>query len=188
MKYKVIEDKILNLNISPTEYEIYCSHILKSQMLPGFTDAENVTIEHNKIIEKNNQRYQFDIYCKFSIGELAVILIAGECKRHKNKISREKLQAFRQKLTDAGIHKGIFFSTSGYQSGAITYANDNNMALCQLTTKNDMNIYSFSRNEIPNALIGAWIYIVDNEAICKPIYPAVTNYFVDWANNGKCFK
>ncbi len=188
MDYKIIEDKVLDLDISPYDYEIYCMELLKRQMLPGFTDAEDVIIEHNKIIEKDEQRYQFDIYCKFSIGKLAVILLAGECKRYKNKVAREKIQAFRQKLTDAGIHKGVFFSTSGYQSGAITYAQNNNIALCQFTTKKDLNIFSFSKNEMPNSIIGAWVYNLGNESNCRPIYPDATNRFVDWVADSNNFK
>lgn len=190
MEYEMIEDKVLDnvIELSPTDYEKFCVNILRNQMTPGFTSAESLIVEHHKIIKKDEQKYEFDIYCQFTVGNMATIKMAGECKRHSNKVPREKLQAFRQKMTDAGIHKGIFFSTSGFQSGAITYAKNNGIALCQLTSENDMNIITHSIEKKAISVIGAWVYEEDGKHVCRPAMPEVTNRFVDWAIDKEIFR
>ena len=107
--------------ISPTEFERYCYNILNS-----YAENENLkdfTISHNKKIESHDGIYQIDIYAEFTAINVKFRVIA-ECKRYTYPIEREKIVILADKVQSLGAQKGIFISTSGFQSGAITYAKE----------------------------------------------------------------
>lgn len=51
------------------------------------------------------------------------ILIAIECKDHKNAIKAESVEAFRTKLDDIGADRGVMVASNDYQKGAVEVAN-----------------------------------------------------------------
>jgi Restriction endonuclease len=52
-----------------------------------------------------------------------------ECKRYSNPIEREIVMILLQKLQSTGSQKGMIFSTSPFQSGAIEFAKIHGIAL-----------------------------------------------------------
>lgn len=60
-------------------------------------------------------------------NDVETIIIAIECKNHKQSIGIEDVRNFRQKLRDLGIRKGIFVSTSGFTEGALKYGKDHGL-------------------------------------------------------------
>jgi restriction system protein len=52
----------------------------------------------------------------------ATILMILECKHQGRAIARDDVIILEGKLRDTGSHKGMLFSTSGFQLGAIQYA------------------------------------------------------------------
>ena len=50
-----------------------------------------------------------------------------ECKYWKNKIKRQQVENLYASMEDLGASKGVLFTTSGYQSGAETYAKAKNI-------------------------------------------------------------
>ncbi len=62
-----------------------------------------------------------------ALGGNFVVLI--ECKHHKNSIKREVVQILNDRLCSIGAQKGMIFSTAGFQSGAIEYAQKNGVTL-----------------------------------------------------------
>lgn len=123
--------------IKPVEFEEYCLKILKE-----YAKKENLnhfTIEHDTKIQTDDGNYQIDIYAKFiALGVEFKVLV--ECKRY----SRETVAILESKLNSIGAHKGIIISTSGFQEGAIIYAQKHGIALIQIFDKNIM----FIRNSI----------------------------------------
>lgn len=88
---------------------------------------------HNASVEAFDGEYQIDVLAKFEfLGASFTVLV--ECKRHKNPIKREVVQALHGKINSLGAHKGLVFSTSEFQSGAIEYAEEHGIAL--ITVKN----------------------------------------------------
>jgi hypothetical protein len=66
--------------------------------------------------------YKIDVLVRFKILQGAQIVVLAECKHLKRAVEREEIQVLESKLRDVGAHKGIVFSTSGFQARALEYA------------------------------------------------------------------
>lgn len=116
-----------NTEITPIDFEKlihdYLSNIGK--------DLKSFSSKHNQIIQKPDGSYQIDIYAEFEeLGGIFKVLV--ECKKHINPIKREVAQILYDKLRATGSQKGMIFSTSGFQSGAIKYAKEHGIALIKV--------------------------------------------------------
>jgi|SRR5262245_25738764 len=105
-------------NITPTEFEKQVEKWLRgtSQKLRRFQ------ITGLKIIEGVGGEYEIDAVAEFEILGGALIKVLVECKYYKSPVKRDVVMLLDAKIRDTGSHKGIVFSTSGYQSGALQYA------------------------------------------------------------------
>ena len=56
------------------------------------------------------------------------MLVLVECKRNGRPVEREELLALEAKRVDVGAHKAMIFSTGGFQSGALQYAESRGIA------------------------------------------------------------
>lgn len=124
-------------SISPTEYEKYCTEILKN-----YADQEQLkdfSIEHDVRIPSDDGTYQLDIYATFTALGVKFQVIA-ECKRYTNPVPREKVVILADKVKSLGAQKGILISTSGFQSGAFEYAQKHGIALIQILDKHIVHI------------------------------------------------
>jgi restriction system protein len=119
-----LEIKGYNTEISPTEFE----KLVKDFFLEIGGKLKNFRAEHNLKLESNDGNYQIDVYAEFEALNTDIKVLV-ECKKHKNKIKRETVQILYDKLRATGTHKGIIFSTSGFQSGADKYARKHGIAL-----------------------------------------------------------
>jgi restriction system protein len=117
----------INANISPTEFEL-----LVKEYLEGVgKELKDFKAVHNVHLLKSDGEYQIDIYAEFEVlGASFKVLV--ECKRHKSDIKREVVQLLYDKLRATGIHKGMIFSTSGFQSGAYKFAEEHGIALIRV--------------------------------------------------------
>ncbi len=114
--------------MTPAEFEERSLEILKQQ----FNGLEKLEFKHNEIIKTDDGSYQIDGVVRFeAMGVQFTTLV--ECKHYKNPISREKIQVLYDKIRAVGAHKGIFISTSNFQSGALEYARKHGIALIQIT-------------------------------------------------------
>ena len=128
------------LSLTPTEFEKYCYKILK-----GYAEEESLkdfTTTHNKKIETYDGKYQIDVYAEFTALN-SKIKVLCECKQYTSSIKRETVTALHNKLNSIGANKGILFSTSDFQSGAIQYAKDHGIALITVED-NTLKNHSFS--------------------------------------------
>jgi len=124
-------------SISPTEYERYCTEILKN-----YAEEEKLkdfSIQHNVVLTSDDGTYQLDIYATFVALGVEFKVIA-ECKRYTNPVNREKVVVLADKVKSLGAHKGILISTSGFQSGAYEYAKKHGIALIQVLDKHIVHI------------------------------------------------
>ena len=124
-------------SITPTEFEEYCFGILK-----GYAEAEGLKefeIEHDVKIPAADGTYQIDVYATFVALGVEFKVIA-ECKRYSKPVSREKVAVLADKVRSLGAHKGILMSTSGFQTGAHTYAKEHGIALIQIMNRDVMHL------------------------------------------------
>ena len=124
-------------SISPTEFEQYCTEILKEYAIAE--DLKDFSIQHNVVIPADDGTYQLDIFATFTALGVQFKVIA-ECKRYKNPVNREKVVILADKVKSLGAHKGILISTSGFQSGAHEYAKKHGIALIQVLDKHVVHI------------------------------------------------
>lgn len=122
-------------DMTPTEFELYCLELLKD-IAKGYN---NCSISHNKLITVNDGEYQIDGLIDFEMLGVNYKTIV-ECKKYNSKIKRSQIQVFHDTLRNVGAHKGIFISTSSYQSGAMEYAKIHGIALLQIVDGFIMNI------------------------------------------------
>lgn len=110
-------------DVTPKEFE---KQVLS--WLELIAKINSFSFKHRKNLSGVSGEYEFDGVVKLEIFGGAKIIILIECKRYSRPIEREKLLSFYSKLQEVGAHKGMFFSTSGFQSGAIKYAKDKRIA------------------------------------------------------------
>ncbi len=75
----------------------------------------------NVLLNEKIKGREFDVSIRFKNGPHSYLTLI-ECKKYSNPIPVEKVEAFITKSSDAGANKSIMFSSSGFQSGAITAA------------------------------------------------------------------
>lgn len=119
-----MEIKEYNTNITPTEFEKLVKDFF--QEIGG--NLVNFQVKHNVKLKSNDGEYQIDVFAEFEALNTNIKVLV-ECKKHKNKIKRETVQVLFDKLRATGSHKGIIFSTNGFQSGAYKYAREHGIAL-----------------------------------------------------------
>lgn len=78
-----------------------------------------------------------------------------ECKKHKNPIKRELVQALHQKQLSLGANKAILVSTSAFQEGAIKFARAHGIALVKLISGIAMYIQGSGQRSAPIPYIPA---------------------------------
>jgi len=110
-------------SVSPSEFE--------QQIIAWLKLTANLTsfsIGHLKHLSGSGGDYEFDGVAKFEIFKGAKIVVLIECKRYSRPIEREIINSLYSKIQDVGAHKAIIFSTSGFQSGALSYAKEKGIA------------------------------------------------------------
>lgn len=116
-----------NTEISPIEFEKLI-HDYLSNLGKNLSSFKAI---HNLKIKKSDGNYQIDVYAEFeAFGGLIKVLI--ECKKYKNSVKRETVQLLFDKLRATGTQKGMIFSTSGFQVGAIKFAKEHGIALIKV--------------------------------------------------------
>jgi len=90
------------------------------------------TVEHRHSISGPDGDFELDAVARFeALG--AEFLVLVECKHHGSPVKREAVQVLRDKVRSLAAHKGMLFSTGGFQKGAIEYAIAQKIALVHYT-------------------------------------------------------
>ena len=110
--------------ITPKEFE----QQVKTWIEDAGAKIESFNVDHLKPLEGDSGEYEIDVTATFSILDGAEIKVLIECKRYKKNVERDVVMVLESKLRDSSAHKGMIFTTSGFQSGALTYANKRGIA------------------------------------------------------------
>jgi restriction system protein len=117
------------LILTPHEFELAVKAILDAS---GIT-LESYKSEHLQSVTGVDGEYVIDVTVRFSaLG--ADFLVLVECKHEKRKTERQDVQVLHDKVQSVGAHKGMLFSTAGFQEGAIQYAVTHGIATVQLAS------------------------------------------------------
>lgn len=118
-----------------TEYELFVKEVYEVlNKTEGLSDAQ---IQHDvRLVGAAGVEHQIDVYWTFTIAGIRY-QVAVECKDYKNRISKEKIEAFHSILHDIGNITGVFATNVGYQSGAEKYAKKYGIQLMEIRHPND---------------------------------------------------
>jgi restriction system protein len=119
--------KNINASITPLEFELLVKDYLQNlgQNLTSFVATHDV-----RYLASDGE-YQIDVFCNFeALGATFKVLV--ECKKQKRDVERAVVQLLFDKLRATGSQKGLIFSTGGFQSGAIEFAEMHGIALIRL--------------------------------------------------------
>lgn len=117
-------------------YEKLIEQLFKS--MANQEGLKNINIQHNVILQgKAGGTHQIDIYWEFEyLGINHKVIV--EAKDYANKVTQEKLLAFKSVLDDiAGQPRGIYITKTGYQSGAKNFAEHHNIILYEFRQPTD---------------------------------------------------
>jgi len=112
----------------PILFEKIVAHLLKAK--------------HNERIDCGTSRKrQFDGYIELWLESLVKIRVGIECKKEKRGVEIGEVEAFRTKITDCHLERGIIVSFHGYQTDAIESAKRTNLSLLEFRPLNSEEIY-----------------------------------------------
>jgi len=111
------------VQITPEEFE---KQVL--EWVRACPEASTAEVEHQAIVKGQGGEYAIDIKIRFTIMGGAILELYLECKHQKRAVERDEVILLEGKLRDTGAHKGMLFSTSGFQKGAIEYATAHGIA------------------------------------------------------------
>ena len=118
------------VHITPEEYEKQVCTWLSNA---AKKDGNNIRWLHREVVEGQGGDYQIDVTGEMSLLGGATLRILVECKRCRRPVERDELLAHAMKVQDTASHKGMVFSTAGFQSGALKFAKSKGVATAILT-------------------------------------------------------
>lgn len=124
-------------DITPVNFEKLCLDLLMQTR--DFEKISVISIKHNKKITTSDGEYHLDGYIEYELFDVRHKVIL-ECKKHKRPVQRSVVLELKSKLESIGAQKGIIMSTSGFQTGAIEYAQQHGIGLIQVVEKTLMTI------------------------------------------------
>ena len=109
---------------------------LVQQIYDGILSQEEVTnvrVQRKaKLIGKGGNTHEIDVYWEFEQAGITYRACV-QAKNYASRISQEKLLAFHSVLEDIpGQPRGIFVTRTGYQKGALRYAQTHGIAVYKL--------------------------------------------------------
>src|SRR5678815_1505348 len=91
-------------------------------------DSTDHRVERLEEVVGHDGEYKIDVTSRFRVHG-AELLVLIECKHLSRPVDRADVQVLHDKVRSVGAHKGMVFSTSGFRSGALTYAAAHGIAL-----------------------------------------------------------
>lgn len=112
---------------------------------------ENFKVNGKKKFQSDDGEYEIDGSVEFTMLGGARFLVLIECKSKKtgNGVKRDEVLAFHSKIESLKAQKGIFFTTSTFQKGAIEYAKKQSIALVQVVKGETTYITKGAENVSP---------------------------------------
>jgi restriction system protein len=144
-----------SFRISPEQYEQQVRRWVESAagQLSDFSST------HREVLQGSDGEYEIDIVVRFRALQTPFLCLL-ECKRYRRAIERDTVQVLNDRVRSIGANKGILFSTSKSQSGALKYAEKHGIALIQLID-GDALIMGSGRDALPG----------------EPVFPGRPDFF-----------
>ncbi|MFC4047456.1 restriction endonuclease [Dactylosporangium siamense] len=141
------EDHWPAFDVTPKAYEEAVAAIATSMDL----DLVGWNVNHLDPVEGLDGTYVMDVTARFRLAGMD-FLILFECKRHKDPVKRSDVQVLLAKLQSTGAQKGVVVAATGFQSGALQFAEAHGIACVRLVDT-------------------AWTYLTRHPATAAPPVP-----------------
>ena len=119
-------------------------------VLTSVGDQEGVSelvVQTHERVAGVDGTYDLDATVRFRAFGMDFLTLV-EVKQHRHPIKRELVQVLHSKVQSVGAQKGIMFSTSHFQSGALAYAKTHGIALV-FVTEGRLTIERRSADDLP---------------------------------------
>jgi restriction system protein len=114
-------------SLTPLEFERFVVAALREQGV-GLSDFR---VTHLEPVAGVDGTYAMDAVARFTaLGADFTVLI--ECKHQRRRVERDVIQVLVDKLRSTSSHKGMVFSSGGFQRGALEYAKKHGVALVKV--------------------------------------------------------
>lgn len=108
------------------------------QLIAKLHETGNVTVERDVVLTgRSGAPRQIDVLVRHKQG-LYEHLVVVECKYWNSAIERLHVDALTTTIREVGADRGVIFSTSGFQSGAIAQAKQDNIELFKVREPTDL--------------------------------------------------
>jgi len=151
-------------DISPDEFE---SHV-RDWIASAHDGPIDFTVTKKQMVAGDGGEYEIDVLARFSIFGGAEVTVLIECKKYKNPVKRDLVMVLESKLRDTKAQKAMLFSTSGFQSGAIQFAQKHNIALLKVSDESTSYLTKAQSFVVPQqtgSYVGWLIHETENESI-----------------------
>ncbi|MFY9825617.1 MAG: restriction endonuclease [Thermoanaerobaculia bacterium] len=115
--------------ITPKDFELRVKRYIE---LSAGGRLEDFSVVHRDHLSSPDGNYEIDITARFRALQVTFLILI-ECKYYSHPIKRDIIQILYAKIESTGAQKGILFSVSPFQKGAILYAKRHGIALAKLT-------------------------------------------------------
>lgn len=114
-----------------TDYEAFVESVVK-----GFTLSREIKVVRQRKFKgrRSGRKIVIDVSFEMDYGGFTVLFLV-ECKFYSQKVEVSDIEEFRTKIDDIGAHKGLVFSTIGFQSGAVKSAKAYGVGLARLSDR-----------------------------------------------------
>lgn len=125
-----------------TEYEKLVQDIFQAIVDYERCGLKHIAVRHNETIKGiSGATHQIDVLCDFELGGFPYQTLM-EIKNWKSPVKKEQIIAFHGILMDIpGQPHGVFVSSSGFQSGAMTYAKTHGIELITIKQEAGASAY-----------------------------------------------
>lgn len=106
------------IELSPAEFELQ----VREWLCRGADRLTGFHATHQGCVTGQGGEYSVDIHAELTLFSGAQIIVLVECKNQRRPVERDEVLILEGKLRAVRGHKGMLFSTSGFQKGAILLA------------------------------------------------------------------
>ena len=151
------------LSLKPDEFEIA---VMKSLQYDTSCKLHKFVVHGKRLVAGIDGEYEIDASAEFELFD-AKFKVLIECKRYNKPVNRDLVMVLCAKLQSTAMHKGIMYSTSGFQSGAIKYARKHGIALIHLQDGSSTALTKSERSvHLTNTYVG-WVLFPSDNDFCQ---------------------
>ena len=125
------------------DYETLVQALVRDFKLAGALEVFHL---REFVGKRSRRRIKVDVSFEMDLSGFKVLFLV-ECKHYNQNVGVAEIEEFRTKMDDIGAHKGIVFTTVGFQAGAVQTAKAYGIGLARLSDRarpGDMHVISNS--------------------------------------------